>query len=104
MADQMEKEKINKHPFIIIDGVTFWYDPDFSWEEKKWYGKPAIDFFENIQEGNLIIFNYKEGDLFKYHYESLRGSCGACLSKPYLIVGQSKKIFKYVPIIEAERN
>jgi len=82
VADFVDSE-LKKYPSIVVDDVTYWYDKDFEWKEKGWYDKPALILFENIQKANLIIFDYKEGDLFKYHYHFFNGaSHAACMSKP----------------------
>lgn len=102
--DNTKVEKVfTKMPFVIIDDITYWFDKEYEWEAEKIYGKYAIDYFENIDKGNLIIFDYKDRgyDLFKYHYHTLRGSHQCCIGKPYLIVAQSKPFLDNIPVLLA---
>lgn len=99
-------DNINNISSVVIDGVTYWFDKEFEWEEGKWYShtkdqKYAVDYFEGINKGNLIVFDYVEKfALFKYHKHSLHGSHSASMGKPYLIIGQSEPFLEDVPVME----
>jgi hypothetical protein len=89
---------------VEIDGNTYWVDTNFEWEDGKWYSIPdneinAINYFNKIEKGNLIVFDYKEAHtLFQYHYHSPHNSHAACMGKPYLIIAQSKPFLKNIPL------
>jgi hypothetical protein len=111
VSDYVDSKIQNKNTIefnrVNINDTFFWFDRDFEWKEGLWYSLYApvyaIDYFDNIGEGNIVIFDYVdelcEQTLFRYHYHSLTGSHGKSMSSPFKIIAQSNPVLINIPIV-----